>query len=139
MDHLLLLTLLACDPETADCTLIGCADELILHVIGPDDTSEVSGRVTVGGHDFMVDCDGTSDPEVTCVGSDLVFQLSEGLDRGEVAWGLSSSGRDSGGGGGGYAGEGTVLPEWNSSQPNGPDCPPTCTSGEATVELLGTP
>ena len=125
--------------ETTDCTLIGCADQLTVHLLGPADSSEVSGMITVGGHAFVVDCEGTSDPEVLCTGDAITIQLAEGQGGGAVQWSLSSDGRDSGGGGGGYAGDGTVTPDWEVSQPNGPDCGPTCTSAEMTVELLGTP
>ncbi len=139
MIPLILSLLLGCDEEPLSCTQIGCLSELVVVVQGPDDVSEVSGMLTVGGQDFVVDCEGTSDPALSCEGSRLVLALADGLGGGEVRWTLSSDGRDSGGGGGGYAGEGTVTPDWQVSQPNGEDCPPTCYTGEITVELLGTP
>lgn len=132
---LLLAMFVGCDEPALVCTQIGCQSELVVVVQGPDDVSEVSGMLTVSGQDVVVDCEGTSDPALRCEGDRLVL---EGLGGGEVVWTLSSDGRDSGGGGG-YAGEGSVTPDWQVSQPNGEDCPPTCYSTEITVELLGTP
>ncbi|MCK6505133.1 hypothetical protein L6R53_17330 [Myxococcota bacterium] len=136
---LLSTLLLACDEEPLACTQVGCQSELVLVVVGPDDVSEVSGLVTVGGQGFVVDCEGKSDPAVSCEGDRLVLTIADELGGGEVQWSLSSDGRDSGGGGGGYAGDGTVTPDWAVHQPNGEECPPTCYTAEVEVELLGTP
>ena len=138
LPFLSLLFFLACTTSVM-CTLIGCRDQLTVQVVGPADVSEVSGQITVGGHSFTVDCAAGTDPTVVCAGSTITLQLSDGDGGGEVQWSLSSPSPDSGTGGGGYAGEGAVTPDWSSSQPNGPDCEPTCYTGHATVELLGTP
>ena len=127
------------------CTEIGCLNTLTLHVIGS--AIGLSGRVTIGDQSFIVTCDDPTTNEAQCDGSDLTFQLPDGIGGGEVIWSLSADGAeadtadtaDTGGHGGGYAGNGTVTPAWSSSTPNGSDCPPTCWQGEATVELLGTP
>lgn len=132
-----LLLLAACEVATF-CTEIGCAGELVLTVVGPPGTGEVSGLVTVDGTDFVVDCDGAGDPAVTCTGDTLRIQLGDDVGEGPVTWTLSSSPRDTGGGGG-YAGEGSVTPDWSRTQPNGDGCPPVCWYAAATVELLGTP
>lgn len=133
----LLPLIAACDTAGKSCTEIGCAGSLVLQVVGVGDTTGLAGMITVAGHDFMVDCDGTSDPEVSCEAQTVSIFLSE-AGGGEVVWSLAAGG-DTGGGGGGYAGNGTFTPNWSESQPNGPDCPPTCWVGEGTVELQGTP
>jgi hypothetical protein len=127
-------------PSPLACTEIGCISTLTLHVTGS--AIGLSGMVTIGGRSFIVTCDDPTTNEAQCDGSDLTFQLPDGSGGGEVVWSLSADGAaaDTGGhGGGSYAGNGTVTPAWNSSTPNGPDCPPTCWEGQATVELLGTP
>ncbi len=127
------------------CTEIGCVSTLTVHVNGAGAAIGLSGMVTVGGRSFIVTCDEPTTNEAQCDGSDLTFQLPDGIGGGEVVWSLSADGAaadtaDTGGhGGGSYAGNGTVTPAWSSSTPNGPDCPPTCWEGEATVELQGTP
>ena len=127
------------------CTEIGCVSTLTVHVNGAGGAIGLSGMVTVGGRSFIVTCDEPTTNEAQCDGSDLTFQLPDGIGGGEVVWSLSADGAaadtaDTGGqGGGSYAGNGTVTPAWGSSTPNGPDCPPTCWEGEATVELQGTP
>ncbi len=127
------------------CTQIGCVSTLTVHVNGAGGAIGLSGMVTVGGRSFIVTCDEPTTNEAQCDGSDLTFQLPDGIGGGEVVWSLSADGAavdtaDTGGhGGGSYAGNGTVTPAWGSSTPNGPDCPPTCWEGEATVELQGTP
>lgn len=135
---LALLLLTACDGAT-DCTLIGCMDTLTLHVTGAP-TGAVYGVVTVDGHDFQVDCAGESDPDVLCDGSDITFQLpNDVVGGGEVTWTLSTPDDDTATGGGSYVGNGTFTPDWTSSTPNGPDCGPTCWTGDGAVELQGTP
>ena len=124
------------------CTEIGCVSTLTVHVTGAGSAIGLSGTVTVGAHSFIVTCDEPTTNEAQCDGSDLTFQLPDGIGGGEVIWSLSADGAaaDTGGhGGGSYAGNGTVTPAWSSSTPNGSDCPPTCWEGEATVELRGTP
>jgi len=136
---LALLLLAACDGST-DCTLVGCIDTLTLHVVGVGGGAPVYGVVTLDGHDFQVDCAGESDPEVVCDGEDINFQLPAGVvGGGEVTWTLSTPDDDTATGGGSYVGNGTFTPDWTSSTPNGPDCGPTCWTGEGTVELQGTP
>lgn len=139
MPSVLLALVLGCGEPLLVCTEIGCQSELVLVVQGPADISEVSGQVIVGSQVFTVDCDGDSSPAVTCEGDRLILLLDDGVGGGEVQWSLSSDGRDSGGGGGGYAGDGTVTPDWTVEQPNGEECPPTCYIAEVSVELLGTP
>lgn len=128
----------ACDTAGRACTEIGCAGSLVLQVAGVEGTTGLAGMVTVAGRDFIVDCGGTSDPEVSCEANAISILLPE-VGGGEVVWSLAASGPDTGQGGGGYAGNGTFTPDWSESQPNGPDCPPTCWVGEGTVELRGTP
>lgn len=135
---LLALPLLAACPGGMECTLIGCANQLTLHVVGADGPG-LSGSVTLGGHTFSVDCDGESDPEVVCSDGDISIQLSDAQGGGEVTWTLSTDDTDTATGGGNYVGNGTFTPDWTSSSPNGPDCGSTCWSGEGTVELYGTP
>lgn len=132
----LLLLVNACEIGK-DCTLIGCLNQLTIEVTGAGDVIGLSGSVTVGGRTFVVDCDDPAATEVTCDGSAIIVQLADGEGGGEVGWSLSADGADTGGQG--YAGEGTFTPTWTTSEPNGPDCGPTCTSGVGEVALQGTP
>jgi hypothetical protein len=135
----LLSLLAACDePVTAICTEIGCASELTIHVDGAGDAPVgLAGTITVGGHEYAVDCDGTSDPEVSCSGADIVVSIAEDEGGGDVDYGLNAS--DPSTTAGGFTGYDTVVPTWTEDHPNGEDCPPTCWTGEATAELFLTP
>ena len=123
-----LLSLVGCATSGGvACTEIGCTSELVLTVTGPADTSTVTGTVTVGGQEVAVDCAAGS-AEVTCDGNTIVVTLPQDVGGGDVTWSLVD--------GGPYQGSGTVTPTWESSTPNGEECPPTCWAGVATVDLV---
>lgn len=117
------------------CTEMGCQSQVVLTVFGGGAPLTVfSGTVTVGDVPYEVVCDGSdatgSSPEVWCAGDGSVWV--PGPDGGaEVSWSLSGSP----GAGAAYAGEGEASPEWESWQPNGEQCPPTCWQAEVAVEL----
>ena len=134
MRTLLALPLLvSCAKPPTACAEIGCISQLTVHVEGPADPPVgLAGTVTVGGHEYAVDCDGTSDPEVSCAGSDIVVTITEG--GGEVDYGLGSN--EPGTEPHGWSGVDTVTPDWTEDHPNGEDCPSTCWSAEMTAELF---
>lgn len=135
------VALTACNgaDELKVCTAIGCTSVLTITVTDAGNPPVgLNGTVTVGADTFAVDCDGTSDPEVTCDGA-VVTISAPGFDwGGDVEW-TFHAGDPGATQGGGYTGNGTFTPTWTSDQPNGPDCDPTCWTGEGTVALFGTP
>lgn len=137
---LLLPFFAACgEPAGTSCTEIGCASLLTLHVTDAGDPPVgLNGTVTVGDRTYTIDCDGTSDPEVSCSGSDVAITIAEDEGGGDVTWQLHA-GDPNATQGGGYVGNDTVTPDWSEDHPNGEDCPPTCWSGEIDAPLFGTP
>lgn len=138
---MILLLLAACDTDGPDCTLIGCSSQLVLHVEqGGEPVPAFSGEVTVGGTTFAVDCTGAPDvgAGVTCQDGLVSVDLGNVEGGGEVTWSFSTPVSDDTAAPH-ASGSGTVTPAWTSSQPNGPECGPTCWAGEATVELTETP
>ena len=135
---LLLIAVAACDPVGTACTEIGCISQLDLTITADGHAvPEFSGSITIGDTEFAVACDGTdatgSDAGVTCV-SDGVVSVTFPEGAGDVSWSLvGSDPADTGGFG--YDGAGTVTPTWETSQPNGPDCPPTCSTAAVTIAL----
>lgn len=117
------------------CTEMGCQSQVVLNVLGGGVPLTVfQGTVTVGDVTYDVVCDGSdatgSSPEVWCSGDGSVGV--PGPEGGaDVSWSLSGSP----GAGAAYAGDGEAAPEWESWQPNGDHCPPTCWSAEVDVEL----
>ena len=110
--------LVACDGITGhECTLIGCFDGLRVEIHGPADAeyevvaSGAEGESQTGG------CVASSDG--TC------WVWFHGFHPSEVT--LSVTGAD-------QAVSVTLQPAYEVSQPNGPDCGPTCRL--ATVEIV---
>lgn len=135
------LLLAACDTISKSCTDIGCVSQLSITVTADSaPVPEFSGTITIGDVDFAVACAGTdatgSAPGVTCAGDGVVIlPLTERSGGGDVSWVLSGSDGGLDSGNAGYDGQGTLTPEWSTSQPNGPDCPPICYSADATISL----
>lgn len=143
VSRLLLLTLpfVAACPIVKECTLIGCVSELILDVTADGAPVRIlSGSVTVGGTTYAVQCDGTdatgSDAAVQCpeVGQILIM-LPDGAGGGEVEYALTGLDGADTGYNPGFDGSGSFTPDWSSSQPNGPDCGPTCWNATAGIAL----
>ena len=112
----LLLLLLGCNDVTGQaCTLIGCSDGLNVEVQGV--TSDVSVEVTsAAGETRTAPCQAFN--ESTCwvhfddfVPEEATIRVADGSNQVSV----------------------TTIPAYESLQPNGPDCPPTCR--QATVIL----
>ena len=111
------------------CTEIGCVSTLTVHVNGAGGAIGLSGMVTVGGRSFIVTCDEPTTNEAQCDGSDLTFQLPDGIGGGEVVWSLSADGAtpDTGGhGGGSYAGIGIHSSIYYKLNYIIPGIPPIC-------------
>lgn len=134
----LLLASTAC-ADGGPCSRMGCASVLTLTVTDAGAPPVgLNGTVTVGGRTYQVDCDGTSDPEVTCDGAVVTIQDAGDDWGGDVTW-TFHAGDPGATQGGGYTGNDTFTPEWTLNQPNGEDCGPTCWTAEGTVALFATP
>ena len=126
-----LLTLSACDGPSQACTEIGCQDLLTLTLVGPDGQaiSAFQGQVTSGQQVIDVTCAaGSSGGErFECDSNKLSVRVTPGA---EVALNLRDQAPGST-----LAYIGAVALSPKTTQPNGPDCPPTCTQANATVRM----
>lgn len=123
------ITLAGCPAEVGQiCTEVGCNGVLTITVVDASDApvAGLAGTIAVGGQTFAVDCAGTSDEAVTCSGGTITVMLGDDVGDTEVVLDLAA---------GGVTATSTLDPEWTSSQPNGPDCPPTCWDAEGTVAI----
>jgi hypothetical protein len=126
-----LLLPLAC--EEHDCTLIGCSSALLLRVetAGEPIGDTFTGEVVVGESTYAIDCPAQSG----CGDGEVSILLDEADAGGEVTYELrAGSGEDDA-----LTGAGTIAVSWSESQPNGPECGPTCSSGLGIAELFEVP
>lgn len=124
------VSLAGCPPQpiTGVCTEIGCSGQVAITVVDSNDdpVSEMAGTITMGDSTWMVDCAGTSDPGVSCSGGTITLELPQDVGNEDVTLDLHR---------GPSSATATLLLDWVSSQPNGPDCPPTCWTAEGSAAL----
>ncbi len=115
----------ACGDETA-CTAMACANLLTLEVVdgNGDPLTTFSGQLEADGATIDIDCPaGTVDQTARCVGDGRV-EITTGAQTVQLT--IT---------GGGLAFNGSLDPSYQTVQPNGPQCLPTCKQATETVIL----
>lgn len=126
---LLLLLFAACtpaQPTVRACTEIGCSDELRIVVDGALPPTYTIDLAAPGLEPVSLTCTNGQSSEASiheCRPDGAVFR---GLAPDEVTVTLTWEG--------GIVSD-TLHPTYAEAQPNGPDCPPTCRQGTATLTM----
>lgn len=126
---LLVFFLAACNPPAPTvqaCTEIGCSDEVAVIVSGALPAAYTIDLAAAGLETISLTCTNGQSSEASiheCRPDGAVFR---GLAPDEVTVTLTWEG--------GIVSD-TVQPTYATTQPNGPDCPPTCRQGSLTLTL----
>lgn len=114
----------SCAPEGQSCTEIGCTDQLVLEIFDAEfnEIAAFQGELTIDDESTAFDCsdsnDGAADYE--CEGNRVIFTKAPAQASVMIE---TENGQQSF----------EIEPEYDSLQPNGPDCPPTCEQGLETL------
>jgi hypothetical protein len=118
-----LLGLLACSgsaPEVRACTMIGCSDGLTVTVANAPPAAYTVEVILPDGSVRSGRCEVAAQ----CANGVFVENVSAEQVTVRIVSGASSSSQ-------------VVRPQYTVSQPNGPDCPPTCRQARAQVQYTG--
>jgi hypothetical protein len=120
---LTLVLVAACDPGGTACTQIGCDDQLTLTFVNEngDPITDLAGELEFDGQTLAFDCgdpDGSS--TVHCDGNQLTVYAAPSQIT------IAATGAT-------HEAYKTVSATYETVQPNGPDCPPTCKQATETV------
>jgi len=119
-----LTTLLAgCAPLSVGCTEIGCSDQLTLTFVNENNApiTDLAGEISFDGQTLAFDCASPDDSApYECRGDQLILYAAPS----EIT--IAAVGAT-------HEAAGTMAIDYETLQPNGPSCPPTCLQATMTI------